>query len=93
MSWLENPDGSRTELFGSGGGESVAKQLSELAQTNVPLLGQIAMSQALREGSDSGRPVVLAKPDDLAAEQILRIATLISQDKLERASRSLKLNL
>ena len=93
MSWLENADGSRTELFGSGGGQAVADQLSELAQTNVPLLGQIAMSQALREGSDSGQPVVLAKPDDLAAEQILRIASLIAQDKLERASRSLKLNL
>lgn len=93
MSWLENADGSRTELFGSGGGESVAKQLSELAKAQVPLLGQIAMSQALREGSDIGKPVVVSNPADPAAEQILRIATLIGQDKLERASRSLKLNL
>jgi ATP-binding protein involved in chromosome partitioning len=93
MSWLENPDGSRTELFGSGGGATVAKQLSELAQTIVPLLGQIAMSQALREGSDTGEPVVLSHPQDLAAEQILQIASLIAQDKLERANRSLKLNL
>jgi ATP-binding protein involved in chromosome partitioning len=93
MSWLENPDGSRTELFGSGGGATVAKQLSELAQTIVPLLGQIAMSQALREGSDTGEPVVLSHPHDLAAEQILQIASLIAQDKLERANRSLKLNL
>ena len=93
MSWLENPDGGRTELFGSGGGAAVAKQLSELAQTTVPLLGQIAMSQALREGSDSGQPVVLSHPQDLAAEQILQIASLIAQDKLERANRSLKLNL
>ena len=93
MSWLENADGSRTELFGSGGGQAVAGQLSELAQTQVPLLGQIAMSQALREGSDRGKPVVLSQPQDLAAEQILRIASVIAQDKLERASRSLKLNL
>ena len=93
MSWLENPDGTRTELFGSGGGETVAKQLSELAKAPVSLLGQIAMSQALREGSDTGNPVVVECPDDLAAVQILRIATLIAQDKLERASRSLKLNL
>jgi len=93
MSWLENPDGSRTELFGSGGGAAVAKQLSELAQTTVPLLGQIAMSQALREGSDNGVPVVLNHPQDLAAQQILQIASLIAQDKLERANRSLKLNL
>lgn len=93
MSWLENADGSRTELFGSGGGESVAKQLTGLAGVQVPLLGQIAMSQALREGSDIGKPVVASNPSDPAAEQILRIATLIGQDKLERASRSLKLNL
>lgn len=93
MSWLENADGSRTELFGSGGGETVAKQLSELAQTAVPLLGQIAMSQALREGSDTGNPVVFSKPEDPAAEAILRIAALIGQDKLVRAGRSLKLNL
>lgn len=93
MSWLENADGSRTELFGSGGGETVAKQLSELAQTAVPLLGQIAMSQALREGSDNGNPVVFSKPEDPAAEAILRIAALIGQDKLVRAGRSLKLNL
>jgi ATP-binding protein involved in chromosome partitioning len=93
MSWLENADGSRTELFGSGGGESVANQLTELAGVQVPLLGQIAMSQALREGSDIGKPVVASNPSDPAANQILRIATLIGQDKLERASRSLKLNL
>ena len=93
MSWLENPDGTRTELFGSGGGETVAEQLSELAKTPVPLLGQIAMSQALREGSDTGNPVVVDQPTDSAALQILQIASLIAQDKLERASRSLKLNL
>jgi ATP-binding protein involved in chromosome partitioning len=93
MSWLENLDGTRTELFGSGGGETVAKQLTELAKVPVPLLGQIAMSQALRKGSDTGNPVVLAQPADSAAVQILKIASLIAQDKLERASRSLKLNL
>ncbi|MEN9343031.1 MAG: hypothetical protein RIR24_618 [Actinomycetota bacterium] len=93
MSWLENADGSRTELFGRGGGPAVANQLTQLARVEVPLLGQIAMSQALREGSDRGEPVVLSHPQDLAAEQILRIASLIAQDKLERANRSLKLNL
>lgn len=93
MSWLENADGSRTELFGSGGGAAVANQLTQLAKVEVPLLGHIAMSQALREGSDRGEPVVLSHPQDLAAEQILRIASLIAQDKLERANRSLKLNL
>ena len=92
MSWLENADGSRTELFGSGGGAQVAAELTKLAGVEVPLLGQIAMSQALREGSDTGVPVVQAHPSDVAAAEILRIARVISADKLERASRSLKLN-
>lgn len=93
MSWLENPDGSRTEIFGSGGGAQVADELSRLAGNEVPLLGQIAMSQALREGSDLGQPVVAGHPLDVAAAEILRIASVIAKDKLERANRSLKLNL
>ena len=71
----------------------MAEQLSQLAGTEVPLLGQIAMSQALREGSDRGQPVVIEHALDVAAAEILRIASVIAGDKLERASRSLKLNL
>jgi ATP-binding protein involved in chromosome partitioning len=93
MSWLENADGSRTELFGAGGGQAVADELSKLAGSEVPLLGQIAMSQALRIGSDSGYPVVVSEPTDAAALSIEKIAELIAADRLERASRSLKLNL
>src|SRR5206468_2729741 len=36
MSWLEQPDGSRLELFGSGGGQAVADSLSALTGTRVP---------------------------------------------------------
>jgi ATP-binding protein involved in chromosome partitioning len=93
MSWLETPDGSRTELFGAGGGHAVAERLTALAGVEVPLLGQIAMSQALREGSDLGKPVVNHVPDDPATVAIEVIADSLRQDKLERASRSLKLNL
>ena len=93
MSWLENPDGSRTELFGAGGGQAVAERLTALAGVDVPLLGQIAMSQALREGSDLGKPVVNHVADDPATVAIEVIAESLRQDKLERASRSLKLNL
>ncbi len=93
MSWLENSDGSRTELFGSGGGQAVADRLTALAGVDVPLLGQIGMSQALREGSDLGQPVVSHQPYDAAAYAINSIAESLRLDKLERASRSLKLNL
>ncbi|MCW2522632.1 MAG: sodium:proton antiporter, partial [Frankiales bacterium] len=41
MSWLDLPDGSRMELFGSGGGAAVATSLAELTGTSVGLLGQV----------------------------------------------------
>src|SRR5579863_215846 len=45
MSWLQLPDGSRMELFGSGGGQAVADSLAALTGTKVPLLGQIPIDQ------------------------------------------------
>ncbi len=58
MSWLELPDGSRSELFGSGGGQAVADSLSRSIGAQVPLLGQVPIDVALREGGDHGTPVV-----------------------------------
>src|SRR5690625_6135789 len=63
MSWLEQPDGSRLELFGAGGGQRVADRLSEVLGTDVPLLGQVPIEVALREGSDSGVPLVRTETD------------------------------
>ena len=67
MSWLELPDGTRMELFGSGGGQAVADSLSQSTGTRVPLLGQIPIDQRVREGGDDGAPVVLSDPDSPAA--------------------------
>ena len=62
MSWLELPDGSRQEIFGSGGGQVVAESLTRAVGADVPLLGQIPLDTNLREGADQGTPVVLAQP-------------------------------
>jgi hypothetical protein len=62
MSWMELPDGSRVEVFGSGGGQRVADSLGRSIGAPVPLLGQIPLDVRLREGGDSGLPVVLASP-------------------------------
>src|SRR5438445_13084636 len=74
MSWLELPDGTRMDLFGSGGGQAVADSLSVSTGTKVPLLGQIPIDQQVREGGDDGRPVVLADPSSPAAVALTEVA-------------------
>ncbi|WP_120520004.1 Mrp/NBP35 family ATP-binding protein [Arthrobacter celericrescens] len=74
MSFLEMPDGGRMELFGSGGGELLAKRLGAVVERDVPLLGQIPLDIRLREGGDAGRPVVLAAPETAAAQALQDIA-------------------
>ena len=82
MAWFEQPDGSRLEIFGAGGGQKVAESLSELAGTTIKVLGQVGISIALREGSDAGLPLVLADPKANAAEQIRGIAAQLAAHKL-----------
>jgi ATP-binding protein involved in chromosome partitioning len=93
MAWLEQSDGTRLDLFGAGGGELVASRLAKLSGSPVEVLGQVPISMALREGSDAGQPVVLANPDDSAAEAILSIAEKIAADQLGLSGRRLKLSL
>ncbi|RSM54356.1 Mrp/NBP35 family ATP-binding protein [Amycolatopsis sp. WAC 01376] len=63
MSWLETPDGGRMEIFGAGGGQSVADSLSKSVGSTVPLLGQIPMDPRVVTLGDAGTPIVLAEPD------------------------------
>ena len=93
MAWLEQSDGSRLDLFGAGGGKLVASRLAKLSGAEVPVLGQVPISMALREGSDAGSPVVLEHPQDLAAEAILSIAEKFAADQLGLSGRRLKLSL
>lgn len=93
MAWLEQSDGTRLDLFGAGGGELVASRLAKLSGAEVPVLGQVPISMALREGSDAGSPVVLVHPQDLAAEAILSIAEKFAADQLGLSGRRLKLSL
>lgn len=77
MSFLLQPDGSRLEIFGNGGGQSVSARLSAQLGYDVPLLGQIPLDIALREAGDEGRPVALdAGP---AAEVLALLASSLSQ--------------
>ncbi|MFC9786226.1 Mrp/NBP35 family ATP-binding protein [Rhodococcus sp. NPDC127528] len=84
MSWMELPDGTRMEVFGSGGGQAVADRLTKAVGAKVPLLGQIPLEQAVREGGDEGVPIVLGAPDSPAGTALLEIA-----EKLAVRSRGL----
>ncbi|MBM4638140.1 P-loop NTPase [Rhodococcus hoagii] len=84
MSWMELPDGTRMEVFGSGGGQAVADRLTKAVGATVPLLGQIPLEQAVREGGDAGLPIVLGAPDSPAGTALRDIA-----DKLSVRSRGL----
>lgn len=86
MSWIENPDGTRLELFGNGGGDSVAKHL------NTELITQIPISVKLREGSDAGTPSALENPDDQASVAINFLAEKMAESKLDLKGKRLKLS-
>jgi ATP-binding protein involved in chromosome partitioning len=74
MSWLELPDGSRMEIFGAGGGQTVADSLSTTIGARVELLGQIPLDTRVREAGDGGTPIVLAEPDSPAARALDGVA-------------------
>ena len=92
MSWLELPDGTRQEIFGSGGGQSVTDSLTRTIGAPVPLLGQIPLDVTLREGADQGTPVVLGQPDSPAAVALKGIAKGLASRSRGLAGRSLGLS-
>ena len=91
MSWLELPDGSRQEIFGSGGGQAVADSLTRSIGAEVSLLGQIPLDTTLRIGADEGMPVVLGQPDSPAAVALRGIARGLASRARGLAGRSLGL--
>jgi ATP-binding protein involved in chromosome partitioning len=91
MSWLEMPDGTRMELFGSGGGQAVADSLAALTGTKISLLGQIPIDQRVREGGDDGIPLVVSDPDSPAAAAMLAVADALAQRQHSLVGRSLGL--
>ncbi|WP_285188458.1 Mrp/NBP35 family ATP-binding protein [Rhodococcus sp. MEB041] len=78
MSWLELPDGSRMDIFGSGGGQAVSERLTTAVGAKVPLLGQVPLDTAVREGGDSGVPIVLSDPESPAAKAMIEVAEKLS---------------
>jgi ATP-binding protein involved in chromosome partitioning len=68
MAGFATPSGERYPIFGEGGGQLLADEL------DIPLLGKVPLTMPLREHSDAGTPLVLADPDDPAAQAIHHVA-------------------
>jgi ATP-binding protein involved in chromosome partitioning len=84
MSFLVCPhcaeDGTdhRIELFGTGGGDRVARTLSQRFGYDVPVLGRIPLDTGLREGGDDGKPIVEADPTAASAVVLREVAETLS---------------
>jgi ATP-binding protein involved in chromosome partitioning len=78
MSWMELPDGTRMEVFGSGGGQTVADSLTTILGAPVALLGQVPLEPGVRECGDAGTPIVLADPDAPAAKALRAISSRLA---------------
>ena len=68
MSYLELPDGTRMDVFGTGGGERLARE------SGVPFIGAVPMDPAVREGGDKGEPVVVSHPQSPVAQALKNVA-------------------
>jgi ATP-binding protein involved in chromosome partitioning len=68
MAGFTTPSGERYAIFGEGGGQALADEL------DVPLLGAVPLTMALREQADAGTPLVQVDPDDPAAQAIRHAA-------------------
>ncbi|BDU10551.1 iron-sulfur cluster carrier protein [Aurantimicrobium sp. INA4] len=85
MGPLVLPDGSALALFGQGGAEPVANDLSIGQDKPVEVLARIPLSLGLREGGDEGTPIVLTHPADPAAHAINELARVIAHSGPSRA--------
>jgi ATP-binding protein involved in chromosome partitioning len=84
--------GEHLDVFGSGGGQSVADALTRTIGAPVPLLGQIPIDVRLREGGDNGVPLVVSDPDAAAAKELRRVAEQLGSRSRGLAGRSLGLS-
>jgi ATP-binding protein involved in chromosome partitioning len=72
MSYLELPDGTRMDIFGTGGGEKLA------LAADVPFIGKIPMDAEVRVGGDNGQPIVISRPNSPAGKAMMEIAQSVA---------------
>jgi len=94
MSYLPCPHcgpSHRIEVFGTGGGQQVAAGLSRRLGASIPMLGEVPMDLRLRQGGDSGTPLVVSDPSAPAAEALQEAARSLSHRRRGLAGVSLDL--
>jgi ATP-binding protein involved in chromosome partitioning len=64
----------RIDVFGTGGGDTVAATLSARFGYEVPVLGYIPLDLQLRQGGDVGLPIVAQAPESVAAVALTSVA-------------------
>lgn len=72
MSYLDTPGGEKMDIFGSGGGEKLAKE------TGVPYLGSIPIDPRVRIGGDEGLPVLISHPEAPVSKALRQISAQIA---------------
>ncbi|MBR5951149.1 MAG: Mrp/NBP35 family ATP-binding protein [Actinomycetaceae bacterium] len=92
MSYMLMPDNSRNHIFGEGGGETVASELSAQLGYEVPVLGQIPLEAGVREGGDSGTPLTGTDTDSPANAVLREIANKLARRARGLAGRGLNIS-
>jgi ATP-binding protein involved in chromosome partitioning len=70
--------GEPLDPFGVGGGDLVAERLTRALGTEVPVLARIPFDPRLREGGDTGHPLVVDHPDAPAAASLVGLAEALA---------------
>jgi ATP-binding protein involved in chromosome partitioning len=65
--------GEVVEVFGSGGGESLAREME------LPFLGRVPLDPAVREAGDAGMPTVVTAPDSGAGQALTAVAREVEE--------------
>ena len=71
MSYFTTPNGERVEIFGHGGGKG------EAARQKVPFLGEVPIFTEIREGGDSGMPIVVSTPNHASGKAFIQMAEIL----------------
>jgi len=75
--------GDRSEPFGHGGGQAMARE------TDIPFLGQLPLVRSIREAGDQGQPIVAADPEDPQSQAFVAIAKRVVEEVEARSGEAL----